>query len=124
MIGFSISKGIIILIFAFIGWALCAGVMGIGMKITSLDRTLITHAIAAPIIFTGLSMIYFNFFNFTTPLVTAIIFVSFVILMDVLVVAFLINKSFEMFKSFIGTWLPFILIFLATYLTGLYLVKF
>jgi hypothetical protein len=43
--------------------------------------------------------------------------------MDIIVVALLINKSFEMFKSIIGTWIPFILIFTATYLTGLYLLK-
>jgi hypothetical protein len=123
MTSFSILAGIIILIFAFIGWALCFTVMGIGMKITSMDRTLIIHAIAAPIIFIGLSLVYFSFFNFTTPLETAIIFVVFVILMDIIVVALLINKSFEMFKSIIGTWIPFILIFTATYLTGLYLLK-
>jgi len=120
---FSILNGIVILIFAFIGWALCAAVMGIGMKTTSRNRALIIHAIAAPIIFIGLSLIYFSFFNFTTPLATAIIFVVFIILMDIIVVALLINKSFEMFKSIIGTWIPFILIFTATYLTGLYLIK-
>jgi hypothetical protein len=119
MADFPILNVIIILIFAFVGWALCAAVMGIGMKITSMDRTLIIHAIASPIIFIGLSLVYFNFFNFTTPLETAIIFVSFVILMDIFVIALLINKSFEMFKSLIGTWIPFLLIFTATYLTGL-----
>jgi len=122
MVDFNVFNWIIILIFAFVGWALCAAVMGIGMKTTSMDRTLIIHAIAAPIIFIALSLIYFNFFNFTTPLETAIIFVSIVILMDIFVVALLINKSFEMFKSIIGTWIPFILIFIATYLTGLYLI--
>ncbi|MGO9386674.1 MAG: hypothetical protein ACLPWD_01345 [Methanobacterium sp.] len=123
MTDYNIFNGIIILIFAFIGWALCAAVMGIGMKITSINRTLIIHAIAAPLIFIGLSVIYFNYFNFTTPLETGIIFMSFVILMDIFVVALIINKSFEMFKSLIGTWIPFILIFTATYLTGIYLIR-
>jgi len=122
MADLNVLNWIIILIFAFVGWALCAAVMGIGMKNTSMNRTLIFHAIAAPIIFIGLSLIYFNFFIFTTPLETAIIFVSFVILMDIFVVALLINKSLEMFKSIIGTWIPFLLIFVATYLTGLYLI--
>jgi len=35
------------------------------------------------------------------------------------VVAVLINRSFEMFTSLLGTWIPFALIFLSTYLTGL-----
>ena len=117
----SLLNAAIILIFAFIGWLLCFAVMGIGMKISTIDKTLIVHAIAAPLIFAGLSFIYFTFFNFTTPLETAIIFVVFVILMDFFVVALLINKSLEMFKSLIGTWIPFILIFMATYLTGLYI---
>jgi len=38
------------------------------------EKALIIHAIAAPIIFIGISLIYFNFFNYTTPLETAIIF--------------------------------------------------
>jgi hypothetical protein len=120
MVNFTILSGIIILVFAFVGWALCAAVMGIGMEITSLDRILVIHAVAAPLIFILLSWIYFNFFNYASPLLTAIIFVSFVILMDILVIAILINKNFEMFKSLIGTWIPFILIFIATYLTGVY----
>jgi hypothetical protein len=39
--------------------------------------------------------------------------------MDVFVVALLIEGSFDMFKSVLGTWLPFLLIFLSTWWTGL-----
>lgn len=35
------------------------------------------------------------------------------------VVALFINRSLEMFTSLLGTWLPFALIFAATYLAGL-----
>jgi hypothetical protein len=41
-----------------------------------------------------------------------------VIAMDFFVVAMLINRSFEMFASLLGTWIPFALIFASTYLTG------
>lgn len=122
MAEFSVISGITILIFALVGWALCFAVMGIGMKYSTMDRTLKVHAIAAPVIFVGLSLLYFSLFNFTTPLVTAVLFVVIVILMDFFVVALLIIKSLDMFRSIIGTWIPFLLIFLATYLTGLYLV--
>jgi hypothetical protein len=37
----------------------------------------------------------------------------------VFVVALLVEKSFDMFRSVLGTWLPFALIFLATWLTGI-----
>jgi hypothetical protein len=117
------QKIVVILIHAFIGWMLCAATMGIGMAVTSLDNTLIVHAIAAPIFFAGVSWIYFRKFNFTTPLQTATIFIAFVIAMDFFVVAMLINRSFEMFTSLIGTWIPFALIFTSTYLTGLLTVN-
>lgn len=118
-----IRKVIIILIHAFIIWAICAATMGIGMAVTSVENTLIIHVIAAPIISVIMSLIYFKKFNYTTPLQTAILFLSFVFFMDAFVVALLILKSFEMFASFLGTWIPFALIFLSTYLTGLYVRK-
>jgi hypothetical protein len=39
--------------------------------------------------------------------------------MDFFLVAMVINRSFEMFTSPLGTWIPFVLIFASTYLTGL-----
>ena len=119
----NIRKPIIILVHAFVGWALCAATMGIGMATTSLQNALIVHAIRAPIYFALVSLIYFKKFNYTAPLQTAIIFVGFVIAVDFFVVALLINRSLEMFASLLGTWIPFALIFTSTYLTGLYMVK-
>ena len=116
-------KLITILVHAFVGWALCAATMGIGMATTSIQNALIIHAIGAPIFFTIVSLIYFNKFNYTTPLQTAIIFVGFVITVDFFVVALLINRSLEMFASLLWTWIPFALIFTSTYLTGLYVAK-
>ncbi len=112
-----------ILTFAFVGWALCTASMVIGMASMSLESALIVHAIGAPIIFTILSLVYFNKFNYTTPLQTAFIFVAFVIVVDFFVVALMINRSLEMFASPLGTWIPFALIFASTYLTGLLLAK-
>jgi len=116
----NMQKTLVILAHAFVGWALCAATMGVGMAVTSLENALIAHAIAAPVFFAIVSLVYFRKFNFTSPLRTAAIFLAFVIAMDFFVVALLINKSFEMFASLLGTWIPFALIFLSTYLTGLY----
>ncbi len=115
----SFQKVLIILAHAFVGWMLCAATMGIGMSVTSMNTTLIIHAIAAPIFFAGVSLFYFRKFNYTTPLQTASIFIAFVIAMDFFLVAMVINRSFEMFASLLGTWIPFALIFTSTYLTGL-----
>jgi len=117
------KKIFIILVHAFIGWALCTASMVIGMATMSLQSALIVHAIGAPIIFTLISLVYFNKFNYTQPLQTALIFVSFVIFVDFFVVALMINRSLDMFASPLGTWIPFALIFTSTYVTGLLTVR-
>ena len=118
-----VKKIIAIAIHTLIGWALCAAIIGIGRNVTTMETTLIVHAIGVPIIFGIISLIYFSKFNFTTPLVTGIIFLGSAILIDFFVVALLLEKSFNMFKSPIGTWIPFILIFLSTYIVGLIVTK-
>ncbi len=104
---------------ALLGWALCAATMSIGMSAMPLAGALIIHAIAAPILFIFVSIAYFQRFAYTTPLQTAFIFVSVVIFVDFFVVGLLINGSLDMFGNPLGTWIPFILIFTATHITGL-----
>ena len=118
-----IKQLVIVLAHALVGWALCGASMGIGMATMSLDNALIVHAVTAPIVFTLISLVYFNFFNYTTPIQTALIFVGFVIAMDFFVVALIINRSLDMFASPLGTWIPFGLIFVSTYLTGKYVER-
>ncbi len=118
-----IKKYGVVLGFALIAQMLCWAIMVIGQMVTSMENTLIAHAIGAPIIAIVVSSIYYRRFNYTTPLQTALVFVSVVIAMDVFIVALLIEKSFEMFTSPIGTWIPISSIFLATYLTGLFLTR-
>ena len=112
------KKIIVILIHAFVGWGLCGAIIGIGRNVTSMQVTLIVHALGAPVIFSVITLIYFRWFRYTTALQTAIAFIFFVIFMDVFVVALMIEKSFGMFTSILGTWLPFALIFASVYLTG------
>ena len=108
---------------ALVGWALCGAIIGIGRSVTTMDNTLIAHAIGAPIIFSLLSLVYFRFFHYTPPLQTAAIFLGIVMAMDFFVVAPFFEKSFAMYASILGTWIPFALIFLATWLTGLSVVR-
>lgn len=113
----------ILLAHALVGWALCAATMGIGMAKLPLQQALIVHAIGAPIFFTLVSLVYFRKFSYTGPLQTALIFTSFVMLVDFFVVALGINRSLDMFTSLLGTWIPFALIFAATYLTGFFVMS-
>ncbi len=118
----SLKQLAIVFVCALVGWALCAATMGIGMAVTSLPNALLIHAVAAPVFFFGISLVYFRKFNYTTPLRTALIFVGFVVVVDFFVVALLINRSLDMFASLLGTWIPFALIFGSTYLTGKYVL--
>jgi hypothetical protein len=106
-----------VLSLALLGWALCGAIMFVGMEVTSLQTTLIVHAIGAPVIFSVISWFYFTRLNYTSPLRTAAIFTLTVMFMDFFLVALVINRSLEMFQSLLGTWIPFALIFLSTYLT-------
>ncbi|HMK46601.1 MAG TPA: hypothetical protein VK436_08235 [Methanocella sp.] len=110
-------------IFAFIGWILCSAVIGIGMSMMTVQNVLIVHLFAAPVLFTTLSAIYFRKFKPASPLKIAVFFTGFVIFMDASVMAFIILRSFDMFASVIGTWIPFTLIFASTYLTGSFYKK-
>ena len=108
----------IVLSFGIAVWAFCGALVGIGRQFMSMDATLIVHAIGAPIGAAALSRLYFRNFGYTSPLLTAAIFVATALALDLVVVAILIEKSFEMFRSIIGVWIPQALIFAATYLVG------
>lgn len=115
-----LRKVLIILVHALVGWALCGAIMAVGPLLTTMEISLIIHAAGAPIIFAAVSLSYFTRFNYTSPPVTAFIFVAVVILMDFFVVSWLIRGTFDMFASVLGTWIPFVLIFTSTWLTGMY----
>jgi hypothetical protein len=119
----NVKKVVVLLVHALIGWAYCAALIGIGRAITSMENTLVIHAIGAPIGIAVIAFVYFTKFHYTSPLLTAITFVAVPIVLDVFVVAMLIEKSFAMFASPLGTWIPLSLIFLATYSVGWYLQR-
>jgi len=112
------KKIIIVIGHALMGWGLCGATIGIGRNLTSMGNALIIHAVAAPVIFAMISRFYFKKVNHFSPLFIATFFLGVVVLMDIVVVATLIEKDFSMFKSIIGTWIPFSTIFLSTFITG------
>jgi hypothetical protein len=104
---------------AIVGWGLCGLVMYAGMATTTTANAIIIHLIAAPVVFWALSTLYFKRFDYFSPLHTAAILVAVVISLDVIIVALIIEKSFDMFRSPMGTWIVFGLIFVVTWLTGI-----
>jgi C_GCAxxG_C_C family probable redox protein len=113
------KKAIILIFHAFVVWALCGATIAIGRSFMTMNATLVIHAIGAPVFAALVSLVYYKKFYYTTPVITAFCFLLFVIIMDAGLVAPFFEKSFAMFKSIPGTWIPFALIFLATYITGL-----
>ena len=103
---------------AFVIWLGCRLTVALGREALGLETALRLHAIIAPVLAGLVSLVYFRLFHATTPLRAAIFFVSFAIILDATVVAPIFEQNYAMFSSFLGTWLPFLLIFVATYVTG------
>jgi hypothetical protein len=112
------KRTFVVLAHAAAGWAACFATIGIGIAIMPTQPALVVHAIGAPIYFSAVSLHYFTRYGYTTPTQTALAFTGFVVTMDFLLVALLILRSLDMFRSPLGTWIPFALIYLSTWLTG------
>lgn len=113
-----IKQYLIVFAHAFVLWFLCTAVMAGAMGMFEPDVALIVHAVAAPLLAGGISFAYFKRFSYTSPLETAGAFLGFVIFMDAFFISFLVLRSFDMFSSVVGTWIPFLLIYASTYIVG------
>ncbi len=113
-----LKKIVVIAIFALVGWGICGAIINIGRSTIGVEATLIVHAIAVPIVFGILSFLYHRYFHYTQPAQTGLIFMLSAMLLDAGIIAPFAEKSYAMFTSILGTWIPFGLIFLATYLVG------
>jgi hypothetical protein len=118
MKGLSVKGVLLLLGLSMLVWLGCMGVMYASMNLFSLGVALVIHAMAAPVIAVVVARFYYTHFHFASPLVTSVFVTVVVILLDVLVVALLIEGSLAIFGSILGTWIPFALIFSATYLVG------
>jgi drug/metabolite transporter superfamily protein YnfA len=103
---------------ALAGWFVCGATVGVGRLVLSLHTTLILHAAVAPIAFGLLAWHHFRRYPDSPPAATALAMLSIVVGLDALLVAPIFERSYAMFGSLLGTWLPFLLIFVATYLVG------
>ena len=64
----------IIAVHALVAWVLCGAIVAVGQQFWTMETTLIVHAIGVPIVYLSVSLIYFTYFSYTTPLQTAAIF--------------------------------------------------
>jgi hypothetical protein len=112
------KKTAVFILHAFVGWALCGLVMTAGMSLLSHQNALLVHLFAAPVIFALVTLSYFKRNPGARPLRAAAGFTLTVMAADFILVAAIILKSFDMFRSFLGTWLPFAMIFISSWRTG------
>jgi hypothetical protein len=107
-----------LVIHALVGWAICGATVGIGRRLLPMTVTLVVHAVVAPLTFGVLAWDHVRRFPQSSPSATALTMVVLVIGLDALVVAPFLERSYDMFRSALGTWLPFGLIFVASYSAG------
>ena len=104
---------------ALVLWGACGGVIAIGRWLWSLDTTLRVHLVAAPIFAFLVAAVHRLLAPEFDPLMRAAAITILVMLLDALIVAPLFERSYAMFRSAIGTWLPFLAIFAAAWFAGI-----
>jgi hypothetical protein len=103
---------------ALVLWGACGGVIAIGRRLWSQETTLRVHLVAAPVFAFLVAAAHRELAPAFDPLLRAAAITAIVMLLDALVVAPLFERSYAMFRSVIGTWLPFVAIFLAAWTAG------
>ncbi len=103
----------------FVLWGACGAVIAMGRRIWTLDTTLQVHLIAAPILAFLMAAVHKLQAPEFDPQLRAVVLTALVVLLDVAVVAPIFERSYAMFRSVIGTWIPFTAIFLASLAAGL-----
>jgi|GEM_PF-159242 len=104
--------------YGLVGWAICAVVMAVLLRLVPAGWAMGLHALAAPLVFAGVSWRYFRTYGARDPLPTAIAFTAIVAALDAGIVAGMVLGDFSMFARLAGIWLPFLLIFAASWATG------
>jgi hypothetical protein len=104
---------------AVIGWAMCATTWCVFWYFLGRTAALVLHSIAAPLLFGAVAWSYFSARGARDPLPTAVSWTVIIAGLDVAVAS--MQRNFDMFASMAGTWLPFGLIFLVTWTTGVVL---
>lgn len=103
------------LLWAVAAWMACGATMGVATALLGLDVALVVHAAAAPFIAFGATAAYRRRSGPRLgALATAALVVLVPVHLDALVIAPVVVRSFAMFESAIGTWIPFALLFLGS----------
>lgn len=112
------TKHVDLAIHGVIGWAICGASIGIGRRWVSMDATLVIHAVVAPLVFGFLTWNHLRRHPHSRRGAIALTMLGIVVGLDALVVAPFFERSYAMFRSVLGTWIPFGSILASSYIVG------
>ena len=102
-------------------WAACGGTIAAGRRVWSMRTTLYVHLFAAAAFAFAAASAHALIAPGFNPVARAAAMTALIVALDALVVAPLFERSYAMFRSALGTWIPFVAIFLASWAAGIYL---
>jgi hypothetical protein len=117
-----VTRRLTLPVFALVAWGLCGVTIGVARGLLPMESALVVHAVAAPIIAGALACVYARYLAVSPPLVVGSVFLGVVFLMDAGLIAPFVERSWDMFRSPIGTWIPFALIFVAAWGAALWVM--
>jgi hypothetical protein len=94
-------------------WMVCGMVMMGGRSLFGIEAALVIHLLAAPFVGAGFALLLWRHPRHPGVVPTAAALAGIPALLDAIVVAPFLERSFEMFASPVGTWIPLGLIFAA-----------
>jgi Na+-transporting NADH:ubiquinone oxidoreductase subunit NqrD len=104
---------------ALVLWSVCGATMAVGRRVWGLDTALRVHLVVAPVVAFLVSTVHRLLVPEFDSVLRAVVITGAVVVLDAVLVAPLFERSYAMFKSLIGTWIPFALIFLASWAAGI-----
>ena len=106
-----------LIVHAVVGWAICA-LMLLLAPLVGAGWAEGIRAIAAPIVFAGVAVLYFGQPGAREPLPAAVGFTGIFVVLDALIVATFVAHGFGMFGDIVASWVPYVLVFLAIWAVG------
>ena len=107
-----------LIVLALVVWAACGGVIAIGRRVWTMQTTLVVHLCAAAAFAFAAAAAHKLMAPDFDIVGRAAAMTGLIIALDALVVAPLFERSYAMFRSALGTWVPFAAMFLASWVAG------
>jgi menaquinone-dependent protoporphyrinogen oxidase len=100
------------------GWAACAAIMAVLLRVASPGVAVALHTVAVPFVFLRVARRYFRPDGARDPLPVALAFAALVALLDLVFVSGAAHQGLAIFRSVFGMWVPLASIVLVTWVTG------